>query len=420
MKTNNLHHDQTMKTRISPSTLAGLLLLSTLNLQLSTIFAQGTAFTYQGRLIENGSPANGLYDMTFSVFSVPNGGSPFVGPVTNSAVTVSNGLFTTLLDFGGDFFDGPGPVLLEIAVRPSGGGTFITLSPRQLMTPVPHAISASVAMEASSAVNVGNGAAVRSLNNLRDEVTLAAGANVTINTVGNSLQISAPAGGLNLPFSGSASSSGSVFTIANSGAGPAGVFLGRVGIGIATPSARVDIQASDNSNPLFTRRTGGGLAHNLFIDGNGNGSMQFLDATGTPRINLGAQNTTYFNHGNVGIGTTTPQAMLDVRGDIRLGPNGQFRATSGEENLRIVRGVVNDDGTIHSGTGFTVINDFTGQYRITFVPAFASAPAVTASAQGPAITARWSSLFNNRVTISTRGTGDDQNADFSFIAIGPR
>lgn len=35
-----------------------LLLLSTLNPQSSTLFAQGTAFTYQGRLNDNGSPPN--------------------------------------------------------------------------------------------------------------------------------------------------------------------------------------------------------------------------------------------------------------------------------------------------------------------------------------------------------------------------
>ena len=42
-----------------------LAFLSTLNLQLST-HAQGTAFTYQGRLNDNGSPANGIYDLRFT------------------------------------------------------------------------------------------------------------------------------------------------------------------------------------------------------------------------------------------------------------------------------------------------------------------------------------------------------------------
>ena len=30
--------------------------------------AQGTAFTYQGRLIDNGSPAGGIYDLRFAIY----------------------------------------------------------------------------------------------------------------------------------------------------------------------------------------------------------------------------------------------------------------------------------------------------------------------------------------------------------------
>ena len=79
---------------------AMLFLLSSLNLQLSTAFAQGTAFTYQGRLQNNGSPASGTYNLTFSLFNVSSGGTAVAGPVTNSAVTVTNGLFTVAIDFG--------------------------------------------------------------------------------------------------------------------------------------------------------------------------------------------------------------------------------------------------------------------------------------------------------------------------------
>src|SRR5688500_18609160 len=51
-----------MKTRTPTVILAALALLATLNPQLSTCFAQGTAFTYQGRLNDNGSLAIGIYD----------------------------------------------------------------------------------------------------------------------------------------------------------------------------------------------------------------------------------------------------------------------------------------------------------------------------------------------------------------------
>ncbi len=87
------------------ATLVTLALLSTLNFQLSA-FAQGTAFTYQGRLNDGANLANGNYDLTFVLFGVASGGSPVAGPLTNSSVGVSNGLFTVLLDFGAGVFNG--------------------------------------------------------------------------------------------------------------------------------------------------------------------------------------------------------------------------------------------------------------------------------------------------------------------------
>src|SRR5688572_9719381 len=70
--------------------------------------AQGTAFTYQGRLSDGANPVNGIYDFTFTVWTVPTGGGTAIGPalVTNG-VPVSNGVFTVVLDFGPDIFTGP-------------------------------------------------------------------------------------------------------------------------------------------------------------------------------------------------------------------------------------------------------------------------------------------------------------------------
>ena len=67
---------------------------------LSTNLAQGTAFTYWGRLNDGSSPAQGLYDLSFTVFDSSAGGTNVGGVVTNSAVPVTNGLFTVALDFG--------------------------------------------------------------------------------------------------------------------------------------------------------------------------------------------------------------------------------------------------------------------------------------------------------------------------------
>jgi Chaperone of endosialidase len=120
-----------------------LVLLSTLNHELSTLHAQGTAFTYQGRLDFNGAPANGFYDFDFALFAANSGGSRIGSADFVPGVPVSNGLFIVSLDFGANF---PGAVRwLETAVRTNGAANFTPLSPRQQLTPTPYAIYASVA-----------------------------------------------------------------------------------------------------------------------------------------------------------------------------------------------------------------------------------------------------------------------------------
>src|SRR5580700_3946951 len=116
-----------------------LFLIIALGTQIPTASAQGTAFTYQGRLNSGGSPASGSYDLTFTLYTTNVTGTAIAGPVTNSATTLTNGLFTTLVDFGPDVFTGASN-WLELAVRTNGGGSFATLSPRQQVTPTPYAI----------------------------------------------------------------------------------------------------------------------------------------------------------------------------------------------------------------------------------------------------------------------------------------
>lgn len=109
------------------------------------IFAQGTAFTYQGRLNDNGNPATGKYDFQFAIYDSSSGGTLIAGPVTASAVVVSNGLFVVNLDFGSGVFTGPAR-WLNIGVRTNGStGAFTTLSPRQPLLPAPYAIFANTA-----------------------------------------------------------------------------------------------------------------------------------------------------------------------------------------------------------------------------------------------------------------------------------
>ena len=105
------------------------------------LFAQGTAFTYQGRLNDGGAPANGSYDLISPCLTPTLPVRALTGALTNNATAVSNGLFTVTLDFS-NRFDGT-PRWLEIGVRTNGASGFTILSPRQPLTPTPYAIFAN-------------------------------------------------------------------------------------------------------------------------------------------------------------------------------------------------------------------------------------------------------------------------------------
>ena len=116
--------------------------------------AQTTSFTYQGRLQDGGTSANGSYDFQFTLWDALSGGTqqPQPGPVavTRTAVAVTNGIFTVQLDFGANAFPGANR-FLEIGARLTGAGSFTTLSPRQQISSTPYAIRS---LNASSADNV--------------------------------------------------------------------------------------------------------------------------------------------------------------------------------------------------------------------------------------------------------------------------
>jgi hypothetical protein len=117
--------------------------------------AQGTAFIYQGRIMESNAPANGTFEFEFSLFDRLAGGSN-LGTLTLEETPVSNGLFTVVLDFGPGAFNGAAR-WLEINARNDGaGGTGVLLTPRQPVMPTPHAMFAARAATATTATSATN------------------------------------------------------------------------------------------------------------------------------------------------------------------------------------------------------------------------------------------------------------------------
>jgi hypothetical protein len=138
----------------------------------AALAAPGGMFTYQGRLLDGGQPANGEYDLQFALSDAPLEAG-YIGPTLNAApVAVSNGLFTVALDFGAGVFDGSAR-WLEIGVRANGSSDpYTLLNPRQPITAAPYALYAITAGTA----NTGSG----TNTTIQDSFTLAGTTNVVL------------------------------------------------------------------------------------------------------------------------------------------------------------------------------------------------------------------------------------------------
>jgi hypothetical protein len=346
--------------------------------------AQTTSFSYQGQLKSGGQPASGPHDFQFRLFDASAGGAQ-VGPtqcVNN--VAVSGGLFTATIDFGQQYA-APGPRFLEVQVRADTGldcssaAGFVALAPRQPVTPAPSASHASSAF--------------------------------ALDGLGGSH-----------PGAVSVDSAGRVGVGTAAPQGPVHLLTAAEGVRIQGPS----VGTTNTAYASFVDSAGTRIGY-VGDASSGDRSIYLACDTGDVHLYAGLTPTlTAKANGNVGIGTTTPGAKLDVRGDVRLSLSGFYRAAAGEENLRIVRGVISLDGAVLNGSGFTVSHPVTGKYQITFTPAFAGLPAITATvketngASEALPMLEFAASSGVLLEVYARSDGSFVNRDVQFIAVGPR
>ena len=109
----------------------------------------GNDFTYQGRLKQNNGVVSGNADMIFTLWDAASGGAQ-VGPTLTfdgvggnpPPVSVTTGLFAVSLNFGSTAFNGNSRYL-NIQVRyPSGAVNYTSLTPRQPLSASPYALFA--------------------------------------------------------------------------------------------------------------------------------------------------------------------------------------------------------------------------------------------------------------------------------------
>jgi hypothetical protein len=418
----------------------------------TTARAQTSSFVYQGRLSDGGTAANGNYDLQFALWDNLSGGSQIGSPQTVNAVAVSNGVFTVTIDFGASPFFGASR-FLEISARPSGSGSFTLLAPRQQITSTPYAVRSSSSANADAATTATNATQLGGV-----------AANQFVRTSDSRLSDPrAPTpGSTNYIQNSNTPQATSNFNITGNGTiGGTLIANGNVGIGTTTPGKRLtvagDMEVGVSSGDYRHLRIGGGnsdgflygsflkfadgihLGYNYFADSAGNNHV--INSTGgTSRLTMqyGAivlatapasggepiPRVTINSAGNMGIGTVAPASALDVRGNVRLGSGGQYFATSGEENLRIIRGTVDANGNILAGSGFRVIHTQTGFYRIVLDTGFFGKPSVTVTLDAPSVDNKAqltgvNPLFFDIVTYDDT-VGLIHSYGFDFIAVGPR
>jgi hypothetical protein len=312
----------TSKSRVCNTSLLAAGVLRALGLAVglaaATAPAQTSSFTYQGRLTDNGAPANGIYDLQFSLFNVDSGGAPLAGPLTRTPLAVSNGLFLVMLDFGATNFGG-GDRWLQIGVRPNGNpAPYTLLTPRQPITSAPYAITAAnlSSVVAGDATFTGT----VSFAPASGAPFLVGGTNKVVNLNADLLD-GLEAGDFLLSRGGILTGS----LTNNSGTNADSIFSES---GIDRPATNAQTFAITNSSSgamaLLVKnevRSGPGTAvapafsfvanTNTGVFNPGSNALAFATA-GSERLRIST-------NGNVGIGTSTPSAKLDVAGNVSIG-----------------------------------------------------------------------------------------------------
>lgn len=182
----------------------------------------GSAFTYQGNLNFNGAPASGNFDFQFALYTAASGGSA-VDTITLSDQTVSGGLINASLDFTDVPFNGQA-LWIEVRVRPAGGSTFTTLTPRQALSATPYALFALTGNQGPQGPAGANGATGAQGPAGAAGATGAAGPTGEAGPQGSAgpqgaTGMQGPAGAVTLPFNGTGSDPNATIAVTNSGSG---------------------------------------------------------------------------------------------------------------------------------------------------------------------------------------------------------
>lgn len=152
-----------------------------------TISYQGVLTDANGTIVQDG-----IYNLTFNLYDAATGGTALW--TENQSLAVSNGIFNAIL---GSI--NPLTLLFDrqywLGITIANG---VELIPRLVFTSSPYSfyssMSKSIINGGVTSSSIANGQVVKSINSLKDDVTLVAGSNVSITPIGNTITISSSGG----------------------------------------------------------------------------------------------------------------------------------------------------------------------------------------------------------------------------------
>lgn len=111
---------------------------------------------------------------------------------------------------------------------------------------------------------------------------------------------------------------------------------GNIGIGTTSPEAKLNIISDGTqTNPLIINSSSGNGG--IFLWENLINEMAFMmkNSSGDTIIYMRPDGNSYFNGGNIGIGTTTPTTKLDINGIIKIGTDDSVVCTVSADRGKI-------------------------------------------------------------------------------------
>lgn len=292
----------------------------------------GTAFTYQGKLAQNGLAVNESCDFSFELWDALLDGNQVGLAQVVPAALVTDGTFTVELDFGDGAFDGNAR-WLGIAVACPDGGSLTTLAPRQELTPSPYTLFAGMGGGVGWQLNgsriyyneghVGIGTTAPNFSlEVRDSDAAIALINEEQTTTGLLMADAQAFFSENASVLFDAGNPSLLFSLN----GNERMRIAPAGVGIGTTAPAVDLHirgssplgrllvtpgtADSTAQLMLTENTSASLGGILRYDGTSN-QLQLLGQNNGdvgPHLVVGREN------GRVGIGATNPGALLDVQG----------------------------------------------------------------------------------------------------------